>query len=56
MGKIKLPGKITLVEQKETSHKDGNIKDENFNDGVIFVDILNDLFLKMLLKPLHPRI
>ena len=34
--KIKLSRKVTLVEQKETANKDGNIKDENFNDGVKF--------------------
>ena len=36
MDKIKLSGKVTLVEQKETANKDANIKDENFNDGVKF--------------------
>lgn len=34
--KIKLSGKVTLVEQNETANKDGNTKGGNFNDRVKF--------------------
>ena len=42
--KIKLPEKITLVEQRETLDTDGNIDDEIDNDNIKIAEILNRFF------------
>ena len=43
-GKIESPGKITLVEQRETPDTDGNIDDEIVNDDIKIAEILNRFF------------